>query len=181
MRLLKTHYFTQILDCEKSTEKNWVSDQTWGQQGWARGGGGHAIDKGHRGAQRGGGGRPYDNQVRSITHYFIMFALKQLRAKDLEFGGFCFIWSFSALFWTLFWQINSTEVGGFWVFLRFWLSFFKILVEFLWFCLSFLKHLFHCYLIPENNAGFNSKRACLKYDLLKNSAWGTFSDRKCNF
>ena len=31
-----------------------------------------------------------------------------------------------AFFWTLFWQINSTKVGSFWVFLRFCLSFFKI-------------------------------------------------------
>ena len=30
VRLLKTHFFTLILDCEKSTEYNWVSDQTWG-------------------------------------------------------------------------------------------------------------------------------------------------------
>ena len=29
MRLLKTHFFTPILDCENSTEYNWVSDQTW--------------------------------------------------------------------------------------------------------------------------------------------------------
>ena len=29
VRLLKTHFYTPILDCEKSTEYNWVSDQTW--------------------------------------------------------------------------------------------------------------------------------------------------------
>ena len=29
VRLLKTHFFTPILDCEKSTEKKWVSDKTW--------------------------------------------------------------------------------------------------------------------------------------------------------
>ena len=29
MRLLKTHFFTPILDFEKSTEYDWVSDQTW--------------------------------------------------------------------------------------------------------------------------------------------------------
>ena len=29
VRLLKTHFFTSILDCQKSTEMNWVSDQTW--------------------------------------------------------------------------------------------------------------------------------------------------------
>ena len=29
VRLLKMHFFTPILDCGKSTEWNWVSDQTW--------------------------------------------------------------------------------------------------------------------------------------------------------
>ena len=29
VRLLKTYFLTQVLDCEKSTEYNWVSDQTW--------------------------------------------------------------------------------------------------------------------------------------------------------
>ena len=33
--------------------------------------------------------------------------------------------SYTGLFWTLFWQINSTGVGGFWVFLRFCLRFFS--------------------------------------------------------
>ena len=30
--LLKTHFFTPILDCEKSVEYNWVRDQTWSLQ-----------------------------------------------------------------------------------------------------------------------------------------------------
>ena len=30
VRLLKTHFSTPIFDCDKSTEKNWVSDQTCG-------------------------------------------------------------------------------------------------------------------------------------------------------
>ena len=29
VRLLKTHFFTLILDCEKPTARNWVIDQTW--------------------------------------------------------------------------------------------------------------------------------------------------------
>ena len=32
--LLKMHFFTPILDCEKSTEYNWVSDQTWWLSDW---------------------------------------------------------------------------------------------------------------------------------------------------
>ena len=33
VRLLKTHFFPPILNFEKSTEYNRVSDQTWGQNG----------------------------------------------------------------------------------------------------------------------------------------------------
>ena len=31
VRLLRTHFFTMILDCQKSTEDNWVGGQTWSE------------------------------------------------------------------------------------------------------------------------------------------------------
>ena len=57
-------------------------------------------------------------------------------------------------------QINSTEVGGFWVFLKLWHEFFQ---DFAWVSMILFEYLFfqplsHFYIIPENSEVLHFKR-----------------------